>query len=131
MAFTARRIRVAARIVAGISLFVGLGNAFQAFGVLDSAHNPVEHYGQIGFGVLVVTAMFRLFAAVGLWAYATWGAFLLLAASLIEMLAIFLAFADLGKGPVGLGFSTLLLLAGLGLLIWRYINANHLFPNAR
>lgn len=131
MAFTARRIRVAARIVAGISLFVGLANAFQAFGVVGNASNPVEHYGEIGFAALVAAALFRLFAAVGLWAYATWGAFLLLAASLIELIFTFLAIAVLGLGAIGYTVSVLLLCAALGLLIWRYINANHVFHATR
>jgi len=122
MAFTARRIRIGARVVAGLALFVGLGNSLNALGVLGTVKDPVATFGQFAFGVLVVTAVLRLFAAVGLWAYATWGAFLLLFASLIEL------FFAAGVGhrivmtPAGFGTSLLLFASGIALLIWRVIN---------
>ena len=125
MAFSARKIRVAARIVAGISLFVGLANVLRAFGTFGDAFNPIEQYGQFGFSVLVMTGLLRLFAAVGLWAYATWGAALLLIASLIELVLIFLAITTLVISPLGFGLSVLLFFSGVGLLVWRYINARH------
>lgn len=125
MAFSARKIRVAARIVAGISLFVGLANVLRAFGTFGDAYNPIEQYGQFGFSVLVITGLLRLFAAVGLWAYATWGAALLLIASLIELILIFLAITIVVISPLGFGLSVLLFFSGVGLLVWRYINTRH------
>jgi len=125
MAFTARRIRVAARVVASVSLFVGLANVLRAFGTFGDAFNPVEQFGQFGFSILLVTGLLRLFAAVGLWAYATWGAALLILASVIELVLLFLAITNVVISGLGVGLSVLLLGAGVGLLVWRYVNARH------
>ncbi len=122
MAFTARRIRIAARIVGGVSLVIGLVNAFNAIGVTEIAGSPIEQLGQIAFAVLMVTALLRLFAAVGLWAYATWGAFLLMFASLLEMFFVITGLVDIMMSSTGFGISILLLTSTIGLLIWRSVN---------
>ncbi|WP_299347382.1 hypothetical protein [uncultured Maritalea sp.] len=122
MAFTARRIRVAARVVAGVSLFVGLANALHALGVSGNVSDPVLGFGQFVFAVLTIIAVVRLFAAVGLWAYATWGAFLLLFASLLEIALVVLGGAEMIVTPAGFGVSILLLSSAVGLLVWRVIN---------
>ncbi|MGJ8528800.1 hypothetical protein [Maritalea sp.] len=122
MAFSARRIRIVARIVAGVSLVVGLMNAFNAMGVSASLISPIEQYGEAAFAVLSVVALLRLFAAVGLWAHATWGAFLLLFASVLEMFIATSGLVDLMISPTGFAISILLLASSLGLLIWRSVN---------
>ncbi|GLQ18216.1 hypothetical protein [Maritalea porphyrae] len=122
MAFTARRIRVGARIVASVSLFVGLANALHALGVSGSVSDPVAGYGQMGFAVLTIIACLRLFAAVGLWAYATWGAFLLLFASMIEIVVVGAGVGALIVTPMGFGLSVALLASSVGLLVWRFLN---------
>jgi len=123
MAFTARRIRVAARIVAAASLFVGLSNAFLALGVSSDVTDPVTGFGQFAFVALTIIALLRLFAAVGLWAYATWGAFLLLFASLIEIGMVVVSTARVAVSPIDFGIAIMLLASAIGLLIWRFINS--------
>lgn len=122
MAFTARRIRIAARAVAGVSLFVGLANALHALGASGSVDDPVLGYGQLVFGVLVIVAVLRLFAAVGLWAFATWGAFLLAFASFVEIALVIYSSTRTIVTPAGFGISILLLASAIGLLVWRFLN---------
>jgi len=122
MAFTARRIRVAARAVASVSLFVGLANALHALGASGNVTNPVDGYGELAFGILVIVAILRLFAAVGLWAFATWGAFLLAFASVFEMALVVLGGARMIVTPAGFGISILLLASAIGLMVWRFLN---------
>jgi len=73
------------RIVAIISLLVGLADASRLLGVSTGEANPIEIMGTVGFVYLSIFAAARLFAAVGLWIRASWGAVLLLAASAIEL----------------------------------------------
>ncbi|MFT6659625.1 hypothetical protein [Maritalea sp.] len=122
MAFTARRIRVAARVVASVSLFVGLANALHALGVSGNMLDPVGGFNQLVFATMITIACLRLFAAVGLWAYATWGAFLLLFASFIEIGLVVVGSARMMVTAAGFGLSILLLASAIGLLVWRVLN---------
>ena len=73
------------RIVAILALLIGLGDAAKLLGVSSGAANPIDLMGVAGFTYLSVFAMARLFAAVGLWIRASWGAVLLLAATAVEL----------------------------------------------
>lgn len=73
------------RIVAILSLLVGLGDASRLLGVSTGDANPIDLLGIAGFVYLSIFAMARLFASVGLWIRASWGAVLLLAATTVEL----------------------------------------------
>lgn len=74
------------RIVAIISLLVGLADAARLLGVSTGNVSPLQHLGQAGFVYLAIFCLARLFAAVGLWIGASWGAVLLFGATTAELL---------------------------------------------
>ncbi len=73
------------RIVAIIALLLGLNDAARLLGVSTGPQSPLEILGAAGFTYLAIFAMARLFAAVGLWLRASWGAVLLVGATVIEL----------------------------------------------
>ncbi len=78
------------RIVAMIALLLGLSDASRLLGISDGAASPLAVLGTTGFVYLAIFALARLFAAVGLWIKASWGAVLLVGATAVE-LALYLA----------------------------------------
>ncbi len=73
------------RVVAIIALLLGLNDASRLLGVTTGAQSPFDALGVAGFTYLAIFALARLFAAVGLWIRASWGAVLLVAATGIEL----------------------------------------------
>lgn len=73
------------RIVAIIALMLGLGDAATLLGVSTGARSPIAELGAAGFTTLAVFCLARLFAAVGLWIRASWGAVLLGGATAVEL----------------------------------------------
>jgi hypothetical protein len=73
------------RVVAILSLLIGLADAARLLGVSSGDANPIDLMGITGFVFTSVFSMARLFAAVGLWIRASWGAVLLLAATIVEL----------------------------------------------
>ena len=73
------------RIVAIIALLLGLNDASRLLGVTTGSQSPFELLGNAGFTYLAIFALARLFAAVGLWIRASWGAVLLVGATAIEL----------------------------------------------
>lgn len=78
------------RIIAIVALFLGLGDAARLLGVTSGAASPLQTLGVDGFTYLAVFCLARLFAAVGLWLGASWGAVLLVGGTVVEMV-LFLA----------------------------------------
>ncbi len=78
------------RIVAMIALLLGLSDASRLLGISTGAVSPLTVLGTTGFVYLAIFALARLFAAVGLWIKASWGAVLLVGATAVE-LALYLA----------------------------------------
>lgn len=74
------------RIVAIIALLLGLSDASRLLGVSSGSTSPLDALGTTGFAYLTVFALARLFAAVGLWIKASWGAVLLVGATGVEMM---------------------------------------------
>ncbi len=74
------------RIIAIISLLLGLNDASRLLGVTLGSVSPISVLGVTGFVYLAIFAMARLFAAVGLWIKASWGAVLLVGATTVELL---------------------------------------------
>jgi hypothetical protein len=72
------------------SLFMGLGDATRLLGLGAGPTSPIVTLGVIGFLLLAGLSLMRLFAAVGLWIHARWGA-VVLAGSLIVEIVLYLA----------------------------------------
>jgi hypothetical protein len=79
-----------ARVLALASLFMGLGDATRLLGLGAGPTSPIVTLGVIGFLLLAGLSLMRLFAAVGLWIHARWGA-VVLAGSLIVEIVLYLA----------------------------------------
>lgn len=116
MDFRNEPLGLLARILALLSLFIGLGDAARLLGLGAGSASPILTIGTMGFVLLSALTLMRLFAAVGLWIQSSWGA-IVLAASL----AIELGFHLLGSTWVSLGlwnfiFKLGVMLATFGLL---------------
>ena len=73
------------RIIAIIALLLGLADAARLLGVSTGAQSPITQLGPMGFSYLAAFSIARLFAAVGLWIRASWGAVLLVIATVVEL----------------------------------------------
>ena len=82
------------RIVAIIALLLGLNDASRLLGVAGGEVSPLTTLGPAGFTYLAIFALARLFAAVGLWIKASWGAVLLVGATGVELLMFLLGNRD-------------------------------------
>jgi 4-amino-4-deoxy-L-arabinose transferase-like glycosyltransferase len=85
MDFSAPHIAVYIRVVAVISLLLGLNDAARLLGVNMGSTSPIAALGMSGFVYLAIFALARLFAAVGLWIKASWGAVLLVGVTVFEL----------------------------------------------
>ena len=97
------------RIVAIIALLLGLNDASRLLGVSTGAQSPFEILGVTGFTYLAIFALARLFAAVGLWIRASWGAVLLVGATTVELLMYLLGSHDVSMGALGFAVRVVLL----------------------
>lgn len=98
------------RIIAIIALLLGLADAARLLGVSSGAESPIAMLGPAGFAFLAVFCVARLFAAVGLWIRASWGAVLLVGATVIELALYLGGVRDVQMGAFG--FALRLLLVG-------------------
>jgi uncharacterized membrane protein (DUF2068 family) len=104
------------RIVAIIALLLGLSDAARLLGVSSGAQSPITELGATGFAYLAVFCLARLFAAVGLWIRASWGAVLLGISTTIELLMYLLGNPDVTISMVGFGIRLVLLVSVVALL---------------
>jgi hypothetical protein len=105
------------RIVAIISLLLGLNDAARLLGVSQGAVSPVDTLGMTGFIYLSVFSLARLFAAVGLWIKASWGAVMLVGATLVELAMFLLGNKDLQMTTFAFAVRLVLLIAILLIFI--------------
>lgn len=120
--FTVRFVR----ILALLSLLVGLGDASRLLGVFSGSISPLTQLGQAGFVYLACFCLARLFAAVGLWIGASWGAVLLGGATAVELLLFLSGSRDVHVDMIGFAIR-LLLVVGVVLLFffsWRLRRAH-------
>lgn len=104
------------RITALLSLALGLSDASRLLGINLGATSPVAVLGPSGFVYLAIFSLSRLFAGVGLWLKASWGAVLLIGSTGAE-LALYLT----GNGDVymtAFGFAVRVVLLAAILVIF-------------
>ena len=99
------------RVVAVISLLLGLSDAARLLGVQTGTTSPVTILGVTGFTLLAVFCLCRLFAAVGLWIKASWGAVLLVGSTTVELVLYLAGSRDVQMTWFGFGVRVLLLLS--------------------
>lgn len=99
------------RIVALISLLLGLSDASRLLGVSLGDISPLSVLGVTGFVYLSIFALSRLFAAVGLWIKASWGAVLLVGATTVELVLYLIGSPDVQMSMFGFAVRLVLLLS--------------------
>ena len=99
------------RIVALISLLLGLSDAGRLLGVTLGDVSPISTQGVTGFVYLAIFALARLSAAVGLWIKASWGAVLLVGATGTELVLYLMGNPDVKMTAFGFGVRLVLLAA--------------------
>ena len=109
MDFNAPTIGIYIRIVAIISLMLGLNDAARLLGVNLGTVSPLSTFGVTGFIYLGIFSAARLFAAVGLWIKASWGAALLLGATGVELALYLLGNPDVRMSAIGFAVRLVLL----------------------
>jgi hypothetical protein len=96
------------RLIAMVALLVGLGDAAVLLGVTSGNVSPLQQLGPAGFIYLSTFCLARLFAAVGLWIGASWGAVLLVGATLVELVLYAAGNSDIHVDMLGFGIRVLL-----------------------
>jgi uncharacterized membrane protein (DUF2068 family) len=99
------------RVVAIIALLLGLSDASRLLGVSTGAQSPLAMLGTTGFAYLAVFALARLFAAVGLWIRASWGAVLLVGATAVELGLYLMGSRDVQMSAFGFAVRLVLLVS--------------------
>lgn len=99
------------RIVAIIALLLGLADAARLVGVNAGAVSPLATLGPAGFTYLAIFCLARLFAAVGLWIRASWGAALLIGATAAELALYVSGNPDIRMDAFGFALRLVLLVA--------------------
>ena len=105
------------RIVAIIALLLGLSDAARLLGVNASTESPISVLGVVGFTYLAIFAIARLFAAVGLWIRASWGAVLLIGATAIELGMYLMGSRDVQMSALGFAVRLVLLVSIVLILV--------------
>ncbi len=111
MLFQAPSLALYIRIVAILSLVLGLGDASRLLGINLGSTSPIAAMGFSSFVLLAIFCLARLFAAVGLWIKASWGAVLLVGATSLELLLYLAGNPDIRIGLVGFIMRAVLLAA--------------------
>lgn len=99
------------RIVAIIALLLGLADAARLLGVSSGPVSPFTSLGTAGFVYLAIFCLARLFAAVGLWIRASWGAVLLVGATAVELGLYLFGNPDVRMDAIGFALRLVLLIA--------------------
>jgi hypothetical protein len=99
------------RIVAIVALLVGLGDAARLLGVSSGDVSPLAELGPAGFVFLAAFCLSRLFAAVGLWIGASWGAVLLVGATTVELVMFLIGNRDVHMDVIGFGIRLILVVS--------------------
>jgi len=111
MDFNSQPISIYIRVVAIISLLLGLNDAARLLGVNMGATSPIAALGMSGFVYLAIFSMTRLFAAVGLWIKTSWGAVLLVSATGAELVLYLMGNPDIRMTAFGFAVRLVLLVS--------------------
>jgi uncharacterized membrane protein (DUF2068 family) len=98
------------RIVAIIALLLGLNDASRLL-ISSGAESPITTFGVTGFVYLSIFALARLFASVGLWIRASWGAVLLVGSTGLELGMYLLGNRDITMSAIGFAVRLVLLIS--------------------
>jgi len=88
---------------------LGLNDAARLLGVNLGSVSPITTMGMTGFVYLAIFALARLFAAVGLWIKASWGAVLLVGATSVELALYLMGSSDVDMSAIGFAVRLVLL----------------------
>lgn len=111
MLFQAPNLALYIRIVAILSLVLGLSDAARLLGINLGSESPIAAMGFSSFVLLAIFCLARLFSAVGLWIKASWGAVLLIGATVLELLLYLTGSPDVRIGALGFIVRVVLLAA--------------------
>lgn len=106
------------RVVAIVTLLLGLSDASRLLGISLGDVSPITTLGLSGFIYLAIFTLARLFAAVGLWSRASWGGLLLAAATAMELGLYFSGSRDVQISLFGLIVRLLLMISIIAFLIF-------------
>jgi len=104
------------RIVAIVTLLLGLNDAARLLGVSTGETSPITLLGPTGFVYLGIFCLSRLFASVGLWIKASWGAVLLIGATGVELVLYIVGSPDVQMSAIGFAVRVVLMAAILFIL---------------
>lgn len=107
-----------ARIIALVALLQGLGDAAHLLGIAQGGTSPIHTLGVAGFTWLAVFAVARLFASVGLWLHAAWGAVLLVGATSVEIALYLLGGHAIQMSFFGFVLRLIVLIAAVFLMLF-------------
>jgi hypothetical protein len=108
------------RIVALISLALGLSDAARVLGINLGPISPLDAFGVTGFTYLALFSLARLFAAVGLWIKASWGAVLLVGATATELALYLSGSPEIRMSPFGFSVRLVLLTSILVIFVFSF-----------
>ncbi|AVF05628.1 hypothetical protein C4375_19280 [Devosia sp. I507] len=111
MLFQAPNFSLYVRVVAILALILGLSDASRLLGINLGAQSPITAMGFSAFAFLAVFCLAKLFAAVGLWIKASWGAVLLVGVTTLELGLYLSGSPDVRMSLLGFGVRLVLLAA--------------------
>ena len=82
-----------------------------------AGESPIATFGTVGFTYLAIFAIARLFASVGLWIRASWGAVLLVGATVIELGMYMMGSPDVQMSALGFAVRLVLLVSIVLILV--------------
>ena len=103
MLFKAPALAIYIRIIAIVAQLLGLNDAARLLGINLGAISPLETMGSTAFAYLGVFTVARLFASVGLWIKSSWGAFLMMATTVVELALYIAGNPDVRISAIGFG----------------------------
>jgi hypothetical protein len=111
MLFKSPQLGLYIRIVAILSLMLGLNDAGRLLGINLGSTSPLAVMGETAFIYLGIFSLARLFAGVGLWIKASWGAVLLIGATATELALYVIGSPDIHMSAFGFSVRVVLLVA--------------------
>jgi len=112
-----------ARVLALVSLLIGLGDAARLVGFDGDPAGPMVRLGATGFALVAIFCLMRLFGAVGLWIHTRWGAVLLASSTGVEVALFLGGGAWVQMSLIDFSFKLVVFLATILLLVFARVLA--------